>query len=424
MEDQNAYKTLLESTKAIPWQIDWESKRFTYIGPQIETLLGWSQDSWISAQDWIDRIHPDERESTSTYCISQSIEGVDHEADYRALKADGGYVWVRDVVHVIRNNGATTTLIGFMFDISARKQAEERLKLTSKVFLHTHEGILITDASTHIIEINAAFSRITGYERDEVLGKSPNLLKSGHQDKAFYRAMWQALSEHGFWSGEVWNRKKTGEIYAEWLAISVVSDDFGHVVNYVALFSDITQLKDHQRQLEYMAYHDTLTGLPNRILLVDRLQQALAHSHFLGKTIAIAYLDLDGFKAINDNHGHQAGDHLLKIIAQAMQASIRSSDTLSRVGGDEFVALLVNLDQAADCYVLLDRLLKAASEAINSDYGVLQLSASIGVVIYPEIMGDPDALIGFADKAMYHAKATGKNRYCRFEPSMLSPSIN
>jgi len=183
--NDNTYKTLLESTKAIPWKIDWESKLFSYIGPQIEELLGWPQDSWVSAQDWIDRMHEKEREETTTYCISQSAAGIDHEADYRALKADGSYVWVRDVVHVIRENGVTTALVGFMFDITERKLAEERLSLASKVFLHTHEGIMITDASANIIDTNEAFTRITGYGRDEVLGKNPSFLQSGHQSENF-----------------------------------------------------------------------------------------------------------------------------------------------------------------------------------------------------------------------------------------------
>jgi len=187
--NDNTYKTLLESTKAIPWKIDWESKLFSYIGPQIEELLGWPQDSWVSAQDWIDRMHEKEREETTTYCISQSAAGIDHEADYRALKADGSYVWVRDVVHVIRENGVTTALVGFMFDITERKLAEERLSLASKVFLHTHEGIMITDASANIIDTNEAFTRITGYGRDEVLGKNPSFLQSGHQSENFYHVM-------------------------------------------------------------------------------------------------------------------------------------------------------------------------------------------------------------------------------------------
>jgi len=305
-----------------------------------------------------------------------------------------------------------------MFDISERKRTEERLCLASKVFFHTHEGILITDASANIIEINEAFTRITGYNREEILGKNPSFLKSGHQGEDFYLSMWRCLHEDGFWKGEIWNRKKTGEMYAELLTISAVRDTFGNTINYVGLFSDITELKNHQQQLERMAYHDTLTGLPNRLLFVDRLQQAMIQATRIGKTIAVVYLDLDGFKAVNDNHGHQVGDNLLKAIAQRMKESIRGGDTLSRIGGDEFAVLLVNLERETDCHRLLDRLLQAASSSIASDYGVLQLSASIGVVVYPQVTGNPDLLIRFADKAMYKAKTSGKNRYCFFDLPM------
>jgi PAS domain S-box-containing protein len=234
--------------------------------------------------------------------------------------------------------------IGFCYDITDRIQADEQIRQAASVFSHAREGILITDNDGTIIEVNEAFTRITGYLREEVIGQHPRLLKSGQHEKAFYETMWRVLLTDGHWTGEIWNRRKNGELYAELTAISAIRDAKGKTLRYVALFSDITLLKKHQSQLEHIAHFDALTSLPNRVLLADRLKHAMTQAQRRGQFLAVVYLDLDGFKAINDGYGHDTGDHVLITLAQRMKLVLREGDTLARLGGDEFVAVLIDLE--------------------------------------------------------------------------------
>ena len=306
-------------------------------------------------------------------------------------------------------------LVGIINDITNRKQVEERLQLAASVLTHAREGIVITDVSGAIIEVNDTFSVITGYSRDEVMGQNPRILQSGRQSADFYVAMWNALADKGHWSGEVWNRRKDGEVYAEILTISAVRDAAGATQHYVALFTDITQMKEHQRQLEHIAHFDALTNLPNRVLLSDRMGQALLQSQRRGLLLAVAYLDLDGFKQVNDLHGHGVGDELLIAVSHRMKEALREGDTLARVGGDEFVAVLVDLDAPDACEPVLNRLLQAASQPFAIGNSQLQVSASIGVTLYPQDGDDADLLLRQADQAMYIAKDAGKNRFHMFD---------
>ncbi len=298
----------------------------------------------------------------------------------------------------------------------ARKRAEAKLHLAANVFTHAREGITVTAADGTIIDVNDAFTRITGYSREEVLGHNPRILKSGRQGRGFYAAMWRDLTEQGHWYGEIWNRRKDGEVYAEMLTISAVRDEEGQTRQYVALFSDITPLKEHQTQLERIAHYDALTSLPNRVLLSDRLHQAMAQTLRRGQRLAVAYLDLDGFKAVNDSHGHDAGDQLLMLVAGRLKQALREGDTLARLGGDEFVAVLGDLADIESCVPMLTRLLAAAAQPADIDGAALQVSASLGVTFYPQAEEvDADLLLRQADQAMYQAKLAGKNRYHVFD---------
>jgi diguanylate cyclase (GGDEF)-like protein/PAS domain S-box-containing protein len=292
---------------------------------------------------------------------------------------------------------------------------EASLQLAASVFTHAREGIMITDIHGNIVAINDTFTHITGYGRTEVIGQNPRFLHSGRQDTEFYNLMWTTLAENGHWSGEIWNRRKNGEIYAEAITISAVRDTAGQVSNYVALFTDITSAKEHQGQLERFAHFDALTGLPNRVLLADRLQQAILQSQRRGLSLAVLYLDLDGFKAVNDQHSHSVGDELLIALAQRMKSALRDGDTLARIGGDEFVAVLADLEQAQDFEAVIHRLLQAAAEPVVLGNAILQVSASIGVTQYPQDASDADQLMRHADQAMYTAKLSGKNRCHHFD---------
>jgi diguanylate cyclase (GGDEF)-like protein/PAS domain S-box-containing protein len=296
-----------------------------------------------------------------------------------------------------------------------KKQVEEKLKRAASVFTHAHEGIIITDGSGNITEVNDTFSSITGYTLEEVLGKNPRIFHSGHQSSEFYTEISDTVLTKGYWHGEVWNRRKNGEIYLEMLTISAVNNADGLLQHCVSLFTDITLMKENHEQLERMAHYDALTNLPNRVLLADRLSQSMVQSQRRNQSLAVAFMDLDGFKAVNDLHGHNMGDELLIEVAQRMKEALREGDTLARIGGDEFIAVMIDLENIEDSEPVLKRLLKAAADPVHVGDAVMQVSASIGVSFYPQDHVDADLLMRHADQAMYVAKQAGKNRYHFFD---------
>jgi diguanylate cyclase (GGDEF)-like protein/PAS domain S-box-containing protein len=332
-------------------------------------------------------------------------------------KKNGDIYWEWCSISPVRRpNGIITHYLAVKEEITTRKRAEEKLQLAANVFSYAREGIMITAPDGTIIDVNDAFTRITGYNRDEALGQNPRILNSGHQEKAYYAAMWRDLIENGHWSGEVWNLHKNGEVYVEMLTISAVRDKQGKTTHYVALFSDITAQKEHQQQLEHIAHYDALTGLPNRVLLADRLHQSMLQANRHGQQLLVAFIDLDGFKAINDTHGHDIGDKLLITVATRMKQSLREGDTVSRLGGDEFVAVLNELADIKAGVPMLARLLAATAQPVHVKDLTLQVSASIGVTLYPQTNEiDADQLLRQADQAMYQAKLAGKNRYHLFD---------
>jgi diguanylate cyclase (GGDEF)-like protein/PAS domain S-box-containing protein len=300
--------------------------------------------------------------------------------------------------------------------IALEKEAQEKLMLAASVFTHTHEGILISDADNKIIDVNEAFTTITGYLKADVLGKSPKILKSGRNSQEFYAQLWDSLHKDGVWKGELWNRKKTGEEYVENATISVVYDDNKAIQNYISIFTDISEQKRQHDELEYHAHYDVLTNLPNRMLFADRMNQAITYALRNKQLIAVVYIDIDGFKAVNDSYGHDVGDKLLVSLSEKMTNLLRKSDTVSRVGGDEFIALLVDVQSKESVTPYLSRLIETLAEPMSIDDLPINVSASIGVTFYPQ--NDelkPEQIIRQADKAMYAAKMSGKNRYVVFD---------
>jgi diguanylate cyclase (GGDEF)-like protein/PAS domain S-box-containing protein len=330
---------------------------------------------------------------------------------------DGRPFWNESTISPLRNQmGQLTHFVSIVRDITLRKITEKKIKLAASVFTHAREGIFIAEADSTIIDVNDTFTHITGYAREEVLGKKPNLLQSGRHTSEFYAAMWRDLNKKGHWQGEIWNKKKNGVIYPEILSISAVLDADGVIQHYVGLFTDISVIKGHESQLEKMAHFDPLTGLPNRALLGDRLRQAMVLAQRRAQQLAVVTLDLDGFKSINDAYGHEVGDHLLVIVANRIMQSLRDGDTLARLGGDEFVAIFNNLPDLSACESMLNRLLLAAAEPVQVGEHLLQVSASLGVAFFPQSQTvDADVLIRQANQVMYQAKQAGKNLYRIFD---------
>ncbi len=297
----------------------------------------------------------------------------------------------------------------------ARRQAETRLRLAASVFEHSHDGILITGPDNRILEVNDAFSEITGYSRAEAIGKDPSILKSGRQSAAFYHELWQSIVETGHWRGEIWNRRKNGEFFVEMLEIAAVRDPAGQLTHHVAVFNDVTSLRHSQERLEHMAHYDPLTQLPNRALLSDRLHQSVALAQRGGNLLAVCFLDLDCFKPINDEHGHEVGDLLLIGVARRLEIVLREVDTVARLGGDEFVLLLTDLADMDELETILERIMDVLEQPFDIEEHRLQVSASIGITIYPLDEADPESLLRHADQAMYQAKRAGRSRYSLFD---------
>ena len=302
-------------------------------------------------------------------------------------------------------------------DITEKKALEEKLLLAASVFTSTLEGIMILSSDGTILDVNKAFSRITGHEHDDILGENMRLLNAGLQDNNFYETLWYSLNTKGHWYGEVWNRHKNGEVYAVMQSINTVSDDNQTSSRkYVSLLSDITMIKEHEHELEHIAHYDALTSLPNRLLLADRLNQAIAQTRRRGEQLAVIYIDLDGFKSVNDNYGHETGDQVLITTAQRMKQALRDGDTLARIGGDEFVALLLDIGTVEASIPILNRILMGVSQPVHLKQDNLQVSASLGVTFYASTDAiNADQLLHQADLAMYQAKLAGKNSYHFFD---------
>jgi diguanylate cyclase (GGDEF)-like protein/PAS domain S-box-containing protein len=359
--------------------------------------------------------HPEDRPILEE-CLDQhgNCKQFSFDHQFRIRRADNAEErWVHGLARL--QDPGSGKLFAVLQDVTARKRNDEAQKLAASVFANTREGIIITGADSRILDVNQAFTQITGYQRDEVLHQNPRLLKSGIQGAAFYTRMWQALEEQGYWSGEIWNRRKNGEVFAELMNISVVQDNTGKVCNYVGIFSDITLMKEHQHKLERMAHFDPLTGIPNRSLLADRLTQAISHTRRNGNLMAICYLDLDGFKPINDQFGHKTGDAMLIEMAQRMENCLRAGDTVARIGGDEFVMLLLGLTEYTECETAIKRILGEIAHPVVVDNIVLKVSASIGVTLFPLDDVETEILLRHADQAMYKAKQAGKNQFCIFD---------
>lgn len=400
---------------------DWNIKTNEFqVSARWETMLGYEPgEMQVHPDNWNKYVHPADFPKVLE-SAQRHLAGLipSHEIEMRCLTKSGEWRWILTRGRVVERDvdGQALIMSGTHTDITQRKQFEQVQKDATTVFTSSYEGIMVVSTEGLITKVNPAFTRITGYSEQEVVGKSPKILSSGQQEEAFYQSLWHDLSQNDFWRGEITNRRKSGDIFVELLSISTVRDEFGEPLHYIGVFSDISQFKAHEAELDRIAHYDTLTDLPNRRLLGDRLGQAIIRAQRSETLMAVCFLDLDGFKAVNDQHGHAVGDQLLISVSHSLRQVLRANDTLARLGGDEFVILLCDMHSSVECMQILDRILGAASRPVKIDEVSLHLTSSIGVSIFPDDNSDADSLLRHADQAMYMAKNAGKNRYQLFDP--------
>ncbi|CRM76527.1 phosphodiesterase DibA [Pseudomonas sp. 25 R 14] len=304
------------------------------------------------------------------------------------------------------------------------KENRERLRQAAAVFDCTREGVLVTDARGRIVHVNRAFIEITGYQVEDVMGRQPSLFKSGRHSPAFYEQMFRTLNQDGEWSGEIWNRRKSGEIYPQWQTIRVIHDDQGQISHYVAVFSDISAIKHSERELAHLAHHDPLTDLPNRLLFTDRAEQALASAQIHKRGCALLLLDLDHFKIINDSLGHNVGDQLLKAVGERLQGLFGPGVTLARLGGDEFAVLAESCPQVVQAAALAQRIIDSMKQPFMFDGHQLFISASIGISLFPSDALSAEQLLRNADSALFKAKSTGREGYALYTEELTAHAQN
>jgi diguanylate cyclase (GGDEF)-like protein/PAS domain S-box-containing protein len=394
-----------------------------YVNPKFEHVTGYSARDAIGHTPRI--LKSAETDPALHVKLWETItRGETWQGEFHNRREDGRLYWESAVISPIRDEaGNISHYIAVKEDITARKQAEEQLRLAATVFEKTREGLLVTDADNHIKAVNPAFCTITGYSADDVLGRDPRFLSSGRQSPEFYQAMWATLASKGHWEGEIWNRRKSGEIYAEWLSLTAIHDrnddtNTGRVEEYVAVFSDITQRLQDEERIRHQANYDSLTELPNRSLLLDRLGTAIAEAKRKQLCIALLFVDLDRFKPVNDSLGHQAGDDLLRQVARRLTDLVRGNDTVARLSGDEFVLILNGLAERKAATGMAERVNRSLAKAFEVQGQEVFIGSSIGISVYPKDTEDASTLLRNADMAMYRAKEAGRGTYRFFTSEM------
>lgn len=419
-QTRDQLERVLAGTDQAYWEYNLLSRELQ-VSPRWWCMLGYQDEQpQPNLQQLLQMIHPEDvapaRLAMQRHASGETAS-FDAEVRLRTARDEWRWVSMRGKIVTYTDSGEPWLMSGTQHDVHEAHQLAAAHRQANVVFENSYEGIMVVDAQGLIQRVNPAFCRITGYSQAEVIGQPPSLISSGLHEKAYYQAMWQSLQMVGSWRGEVVNRRKDGTFYSELLSISAVRDVNQHIIQYIGIFTDISQQKMHQAELEKVTFYDTLTGLPNRRLLQERFEQGFRRAMQLQRRCAVCLLDIDGFKAINDQYGAQIGDQVLVQISQHLQAALRSGDTLARLGGDEFVILLNDMPEANECHAIIERLLQAVAKPVSTTGGVFSLTGSIGVSLYPDDNADPDTLLRHADKAMVQAKEAGKNRVCWFDPS-------
>lgn len=397
-------KTIIDKSKTSYFFLSPQG-RVIYVNDFACDALGYTREELIGMYPW--QFDPDFPAQAWPDVWSNLKKNGIINIETRHRRKDGSLLNVDVTGHYITFNDEEFSF-SFVQDITERKKTDAELRIAATAF-ESQEGMIITDAKSNILKINHSFTQITGFSSEEALGRKMNLLKSGIHDDSFYRDMWKSIQDTGAWQGEIWNRRKNGEIYPEWLTITAVRDAHGIVTHYVGTMIDITTRKAIEERIHHMAHYDVLTDLPNRALLTDRLHQAIAQVRREKTKLALIFLDLDNFKPVNDSLGHDIGDTLLKEVAHRLQRCVkRESDTLSRIGGDEFVIVLSQIEEEQDAATVADKIVQSLTQPFIIENNTINISCSIGIAIYPLHGTDVTTLMRIADNAMYEAKRAGR----------------
>jgi len=428
-ENQQRIETLLDEQRAILENrlvgiITVRDRKIVWANSAYETMLGYEKGEVIGLPSR--QLYLNEEDYQS---VGAAYANIENEAIFRTqhefVRKDGKHIWLSMSGASLHKD--TGESLWVFVDVTERKLAEDNLRIAATAF-ESHEGIMVTDANNSILQVNHAFTEITGYTAEEVIGKNPNILHSGRQDEAFYNQMWKVINATGRWEGEILNRRKNGEVYPEQLTITVVKDKDGTVINYVASLSDITNNKAAADEIQHLAYYDFLTGLPNRRLLTDRLKQAFASSLRSGRDGALLFVDIDNFKMLNDTLGHSVGDLLLRLVAERLYEFVRSADTVARLSGDEFIVMLEDLSEkdleaASQAETVANKILGILSQPYLLDSHIYHCTCSIGITLFNDHHSGVEELLKQADIAMYQAKKEGRNTL-RFFDRQMQDAIN
>ncbi|MGE5514319.1 MAG: EAL domain-containing protein [Bacteroidota bacterium] len=401
------------------------SGAFVQANPAFCSMIGYSEAELVG-RNFHDISHPEDLDRADTLRAEMRAGGREsYNLTKRYIAKDGRVVWARLTVTAVRDADADADhpevrfTVSVVEDVTERKRLEDHMRLAATVFENSGDGLFVTDDHCNIVHVNPAFTEITGFDPEDVLGKSPKVLSSGRHDAEFYERMWESLRSVGKWQGEIWDRRKSGEMFAGWQNIAVVRNSMGEITNYVAVISDITSRKQVEERLSYQANHDPLTRLPNRTLFHERLSRAVARAQRNQSLVALLFIDLDRFKQVNDSLGHLAGDMLLQQVAERLTGATRQGDTVARLAGDEFTVILEDVQDPRDAAVVAHKILHMLVEPFDLAGHDANISSSIGVAIYPADAGDPQALIKLADAAMYRAKHLGRNG-CQFHSEAVN----
>lgn len=418
-KSEERFRSIFEQAGVGVAIIDSATGQFLRVNKKYADIAGLSMNEMLATSFW-NITHPDDRQANLD-SMEKLRNGLVSEfsMEKRYIHKNGSVVWVSLTVSPLWLEGHDLKQhIAIVSDITERKKVASEMQMAYKVFENAVEGITVTDVDGTILYVNPAFTRITGYNNAEAVGRNPRVLRSDKHSNTFYKDMWTGLTEKGQWQGEIWNRRKSGEAYPEWLSISAIKDAAGKTTQYVAVFYDITDEKKSREQIHHLAYHDPLTGLPNRQLLSDRLDMEIKHAFRNNKKVSVLFVDLDDFKKINDSLGHLIGDALLREAAGRIKSHCREGDSVARVGGDEFVVLLSQIDDVQFSTEIADRIIKTLTKPFSIEGNHCYIGASIGIAIYPSDGSNPGELVKNADIAMFRAKEGGKNSYQLFTVAM------